>query len=36
MIGGAGFVLGLNAFVRMPNILFLSLVAVVFWNTWIQ
>ncbi len=33
---GAGFVLGLNAFVRMPNILFLSLVAVVFWHAWMQ
>ncbi len=32
LIGAAGFLLGLNAFVRMPNILFLSLVAVVFWN----
>lgn len=36
LIGAAGFLLGLNAFVRMPNILFLSLVAVVFWHTWMK
>lgn len=34
LIGAAGFLLGLNAFVRMPNILFLALAAVVFWNFW--
>lgn len=32
LIGLSGFILGLNAFVRMPNILFLSLVVVVFWH----
>ncbi len=32
LVGAAGFLLGLNAFVRMPNILFLSLVIVVFWH----
>lgn len=31
LVASAGFLLGLNAFVRMPNILFLSLVVVVFW-----
>ena len=36
LIGISGFLLGLNAFVRMPNILFLSLVVVVFWYNWMK